>query len=112
VKQREKGKYMNLGKGIEVLVRDWIDLHEQGGSKLSVEAVVKKLGVEKTSAMKTPANPLQIVELVLRRLLQIPGALDIAEKFMAQFSTPGELLDEMDLDSFVCELDVTEVDDL
>ena len=35
---------MNLEKGIEVLVRDWIDLHEQGETKLSVEAMITKLG--------------------------------------------------------------------
>ena len=103
---------MNLGKGIEVLVRDWIDLHEQGGTKLSVEAVTIKLGVDKASAMKVHTNPLQAAELLQRRLSQIPGALDIAEKFMAQFSTPGDLLDEMDLDSFVCDLDVMEANDL
>jgi hypothetical protein len=103
---------MNLGKGMEVLVRDWIDLHEQGGARLSVEDVIKKLGIVKTPAMKTPMNPMQVVELLHLRLRQIPGALDIAEKYMAQFSTPGELLDEMDLDSFVCDLDIMETDDL
>jgi len=103
---------MNLEKGMEVLVRDWIDLHEQGGSKLSVQEVVKKLGVEKASAMKTHTNPSQIVDVILRRLLQIPGALEMSEKFMAQFPTAEDLLEEMDLDSFVCDLDVTEEDDL
>jgi hypothetical protein len=103
---------MDLEKGLEVLVKDWIDLHEQGGSKLSVEAVVAKLLLEKTSVIKTHTNPSQIVELLQKRLRQIPGALDIAEKFMAQFSTPGDLLDEMDLDSFVCDLDVMAMDDL
>jgi len=102
---------MNLGKGIEVLVRDWIDLHEQGGSKLSVEAVIKKLGVENIAGTKAPANPLQITAALQRQLLQIPGALDAAENFMAQFSTPGDLLDEMDLDSFVCDLKAMEEDD-
>jgi hypothetical protein len=109
VKKRE---YMDLEKGMEVLVRDWIDLHEQGGAKLSVEAVVAKLRIEKTSVMKTHTDPSQIVELLQKRLRQIPGALDSAEKFMAQFSTPGDLLDEMDLDSFVCDLDIMDVDDL
>ncbi|RQW83918.1 MAG: hypothetical protein EHM79_14980 [Geobacter sp.] len=103
---------MNLGKGIEILVRDWIDLHEQGGTKLSVEAVITKLGVDKASAMMVHTNPLQAAEVLQRRLRQIPGALDIAEKFMAQFSTPEDLLDEMDLDSFVCDLDVMETNDL
>ena len=108
----KKGAHMNLGKGIEVLVKDWIDLHEQGGTKLSVEAVIIKLGVDKSSAMKAHTNTLQIVELLQRRIRQIPGALDIVEKFMAQFSTPEDLLDEMDLDSFVCDLDVMEANDL
>jgi hypothetical protein len=103
---------MNLGKGIEVLVRDWIDLHEQGGTKLSVEAVIVKLGEDKSSVMKAHTNTLQIVELLQRRIRQIPGALDIVEKFMAQFSTPEDLLDEMDLDSFICDLDVMEANDL
>lgn len=103
---------MNLEKGIDVLVRDWIDLHAQGGSKLVVEEVIKKLGVEKTSAMKTHTNPSQIVDMILRRLPQIPGALETSEKYMAQFSTADDLLEEMDLDSFVCDLDVTEEDDL
>jgi hypothetical protein len=107
-----KGEHMNLGKGIEVLVRDWIDLHEQGGTKLSVEAVIVKLGIDKATATKAHTNPLQVVELLQRRLCQIPGALDIAEKFMAQFPTPEDLLDEMDLDSFVCDLDVMEANDL
>lgn len=99
---------MNLGKGIEVLVRDWIDLHEQGGSKLSVEAVIKKLGIENIAATKAPATPLQITEALQRQLLRIPGALDATEKFMAQFSTPEDLLDEMALDSFVCDLETLE----
>jgi hypothetical protein len=99
---------MNLGKGMEVLVRDWIDLHEQGGTKLSVEAVVKKLGVVIPTEIKSSANPAQIVDVLRRRLLQIPGAMDVAERFMAQFSTPDELLEEMDLDSFVCDLNAME----
>jgi len=103
---------MNLEKGLEVLVRDWIDLHEQGGTNLSVEAVVKKLGTEKTSAMKTNTSPSQVVEIIESHLRQIPSALELAEKFMAQFSAPEDLLDDMDLDNFVCDLDILEEDDL
>lgn len=103
---------MNIGKGIEVLVRDWVDLHEQGGTELSVEAVIMKLGVDKPSAMKAHMNTVQVVELLQKRIRQIPDALDIVEKFMAQFSTPEDLLDEMDLDSFVCDLDGMEANDL
>ncbi|MDD2337479.1 MAG: hypothetical protein PHD01_12975 [Geobacteraceae bacterium] len=96
---------MNLEEGLEVLVRDWIDLHEDGGTKLSVTEVVKKLGLEKALAVKEKMPPAQIADLLQRRLQQIPGALEIAEKFMAQFSTPGDLLEEMDLDCFVCDLE-------
>jgi hypothetical protein len=103
---------MNLGKGIEILVRDWTDLHEQGGTKLSVEAVLKKLGVGKTPAIKAHTAPSQIVVLLMERIRQIPGAMEIAEKFMAQFTTAEDLLDEMDLDGFVCDLDITETEDL
>lgn len=103
---------MNLDQGIEVLVRDWIDLHEQGGSKLSVEGVIKKLGVENIAATKAPANALQITTTLQHQLRQIPGAMDAAEKFMAQFSTPEELLDEIDFDSFVCDLNALAEDGL
>jgi hypothetical protein len=103
---------MNIGKGIEVLVRDWDDLHEQGGTELSVEAVIMRLGADKSSAIKAHMNTVQVVELLQKRIRQIPGALDIVEKFMAQFSTPEDLLDEMDLDSFICDLDGMEANDL
>ncbi|MGA7828746.1 MAG: hypothetical protein WCA04_13855 [Geobacteraceae bacterium] len=100
---------MNLAEGLEVLVRDWIDLHQQGGSKLSLEAVIKKLGVV---IPKSSASSAHIVELLMRRILQIPGALEIAENYLAQFSTPADLLDEMDLDSFACDLEAMEADEL
>ena len=100
---------MNLAEGLEVLVRDWIDLHQQGGSKLSLEAVTKKLGVV---IPKSSASSAHIVELLMRRILQIPGALEIAENYLAQFSTPADLLDEMDLDSFACDLEAMEADEL
>ena len=103
---------MNLEKGLEVLVKDWIDLHEQGGTNLSVEAVVKKLGTEKTSAMKIHTSPSQVVDIIESHLRQIPSALELAEKFMAQFSTPEDLLDDMDLDNFVCDLDILEEEGL
>lgn len=102
---------MKLGNGLEILVRDWIDLHEQGGSKLTVEAVVRKLCAEKTSDVKIPKDPLEIVDWLDGRLRQIPGALELTENYLAQFSTPDDLLDEMDLDCFVCELATIETDD-
>ena len=77
---------MNLEEGLEVLVRDWIELHQQGGSKLSLEAVIQKLGVV---IPKTSTNSRQIVEVLMRCILQIPGAREIVENYLAQFSTPA-----------------------
>ncbi len=101
---------MRLAEGIEILVKDWIDLHEDGGTGLSVEDVVNRLGgdLEITQQMK----PSQIGSLIESRLRGIPGALENAERFMAQFETPGDLLEEMDLDCFVSDLGASEDEDL
>ena len=82
---------MHLGEGLEVLVKDWINLHEDGGTKLSVEEVVNKLGRDLALAITPQMKPSQISDLIEGYLHEIPGALESAERFMAQFVTPGDL---------------------
>ncbi len=101
---------MRLGQGLEILVKDWIDLHEDGGTGLSVEDVVSKLGAD--LVISPQMKPSQIGNLIESYLREMPGALENAEKFMAQFETPGDLLEEIDLDCFVCDLEAPEDDDL
>ncbi len=101
---------MNLADGLEILVEDWRDLHEDGGTKLSVEEVVGKLMVGSGNPVTPELKPSQIAELILNNLRKAPGALENAEKFMAQFKTPEDLLEEIDLDCLVSDLSMEEDD--
>jgi hypothetical protein len=103
---------MVLGEGLEVLVQDWIDLHEEGGTNLSVEEVVKRLGGKLDLAITPQMKPSQIAGIIESYFRHIPETLEITERFMAQFKTPGELLEEMDLDCLVCDLEVPDDEDL
>ncbi len=103
---------MLLVEGLEILVEDWQDLHEDGGTSLSVEEVVGKLNVASKNKITPELKPVQIVELLMNDLRRIPGALENAEKFMAQFESPEELLEEIDLDCLVSDLSMQEDDDL
>jgi hypothetical protein len=103
---------MYLLEGLEILVQDWQYLHEDGGTKLSVEEVVGKLKVGSKKMISQELKPGQIAELIKNDLRQIPGALENAEKFMAQFESPEELLEEIDLDCLVSDLSISEDDDL
>jgi len=108
----KKGKHMKLAEGLEVLVEDWRNLHEDGGTKLSVEAVVGKLNSGIKNAITPELKPGQIAELIMTDLRQVPGALENAEKFMTQFESADELLEEIDLECLVSDLSQTEDDDL
>ncbi len=103
---------MHLGEGLEVLVQDWIDLHEDGGTALSIEQVVNKLDSGLALSITPQMKTAQISNVIESYLQQNPGALASAERFMAQFGTPGDLLEEIDLDCFVCDLGAAEDDDL
>jgi hypothetical protein len=103
---------MQLGEGLEVLVQDWIDLHEDGGTNLSIEEVVGKLDRGLALSMTPQMKTAQISNVIESYLRQNPAALESAERFMAQFDTPGDLLEEIDLDCFVCDLGAAEDDDL
>jgi hypothetical protein len=101
---------MHLGEALLILVKDWENLHEEGGTKLSVEEVVGMLNVGKKNAISPHLKPAQIAELIMGDLKRIPGALKNAERFMAQFDTPDELLDEVDLHELMSELGRSEED--
>lgn len=103
---------MDLVDGLEILVEDWRDLHEDGGTKMSVEAVVGKLVPGGGNAISPELEPAQIAELILDNIRRIPDALENAEKFMAQFESPEDLLEEMDLDCLVSDLSMEEDDDI
>jgi hypothetical protein len=103
---------MYLVKGLEVLVEDWQDLHEDGGAKLSVAEVVAKLNIRSKNAITPELKPGQIAELIMNGLRQIPDAFANAERFMAQFESPAELLEEIDLDCLVSDLSMSEEDNL
>jgi hypothetical protein len=103
---------MHLEEGLEILVADWQDLHEDGGTELSVEKVVEKLSVGRKNSITPGLKPVQIVELIINDLRQIPGALENAEKFMAQFESPADLLEDMDLDCLVSDLSMSDDDDM
>jgi hypothetical protein len=102
---------MHLEKGLEILVTDWRNLHEDGGTKLSVEEVVGQLDVAGRNTLPPELEPGQIVELIMNNLRQIPGALENTEKFMALFDSAEELLEEVDLDCLVNDLLMTGDDD-
>lgn len=99
---------MQLRKGLEILVEDWRDLHRDGGAKQTVADVVGKLNPGK--AIPTDLKPARVVEMLLDNLGRIPGALENSEKFMAQFDSAAELLEEIDLDCLVSDLAEAEED--
>jgi hypothetical protein len=99
---------MNLAEGLHILVEDWQALHEDGGTKLSVEQVVGKLGVVSGNAVTPGLKPAQVAELIMNELRKIPGAWENAEKFMAQFESAEELLEEIDLDCLMSDLSMAE----
>lgn len=101
---------MHLEKGLEILVKDWQNLHKDGGTRLSVEKVVGQLDAHGEDAPPPELEPEQTAELIVNYLRQIPGALENAKKFMAQFGSPEELLEEIDLDCLVSDLLMTEDD--
>ncbi len=103
---------MFLVEGLEVLVEDWQDLHEDGGTKLSVAEVVGKLNIGSKNAVTPGLKPGQIAELIMNSLRQMPGALKNAEIFMAQFDSSEELLEEIDLECLVSDLSMSEEDDM
>jgi len=95
---------MNLTEGLRILVVDWQGLHEDGGTKLSVEQVVGKLFNGGGKAVPPGLKPGQIADLILGELRRIPGACASAEKFMAQFDSADDLLEEIDLECLVADL--------
>ncbi len=99
---------MNLEKGLEILVEDWNDLHEDGGAKETVADVVGRLNQGK--AIPADLNPAQMAAMIMDNLRRIPGALENAEKFMAQFESAAELLEEFDLACLVSDLTEAEED--
>ena len=101
---------MYLVEGLKILVEDWQDLHEDCGTKLSVEEVVGKLNVGRKNAITPGLKPGQIAELIMNELRQMPGAVENAENFMAQFASSEELLEEIDLDCLVSDLSMPEDD--
>ncbi|HET6420683.1 MAG TPA: hypothetical protein VFG19_11035 [Geobacteraceae bacterium] len=101
---------MDLEKGLEILVQDWRDLHEDGGTPLSVEEVVANLGLGDRYAITPEMKPGQIAELIINALRRTPGSLENVEKFMAQFESAEELLEEIDLDCLVSDLSLAEED--
>jgi hypothetical protein len=103
---------MKLETGLEILVTDWRNLHEDGGTKLSVEEVVGQMDAGRRNTLPPELKPEQIAELIMNNLRQIPGALENTEKFMAPFGSATELLEEIDLDCLVNDLLMTEDDDL
>jgi len=103
---------MHLVKGLEILVKDWENLHEEGGTKLSVEEVVGMLNTGGQNVISPHLKPAQIAELIIGDLQRMPGSLENAERFMAQFDTPDELLDEVDLYELISELGMTEDDEM
>jgi hypothetical protein len=103
-----KEKHMHLAEGLEILVEDWQALHEDGGTKQSVEQVVVKLGIDGGNTIPPGLKPAQVAERIMNELRKIPGARENAEKFMAQFQSAEELLEEIDLDCLVSDLATTE----
>jgi hypothetical protein len=95
---------MNLSKALEILIKDWENLHEEGGTELSVEEVLEMLDPGGKLADCSHLEPEQGAELIIGKLQQTPDKLQNAEVFMAQFDTPDELLDEFDLYDLIHDL--------
>jgi len=101
---------MKLAEGLGILVEDWQALHEDGGTKLTAEHVVGRLDRDGTTTVTPGLKPGQIAELIMNDLRRMPGVLEKAENFMAQFESAEELLDETDLDCLVSDLTMLEDD--
>ncbi len=91
-------------------MEDWINLHEEGGTPLSVEGVIAGLGIEQVRKGKAQTDPSTIADLLENYLRQRTTARENVEKFMAQFATPGDLLEDTDLDCLVYDLKSAESD--
>lgn len=99
---------MRLAEGLEVLVEDWRDLHEDGGTKLTVAQLVARLNPGIGNTLIPGMEPREIAEMIINDLRTVPGVLENAARFMAQFESPGDLLEEMDLDCLVSDLAMRE----
>jgi hypothetical protein len=99
---------MTILEGVKILVQDWHDLHEDGGTGLSVPAVVERLGSGIGQRIKADMTAGEIAEVVLQQLRDIPGALGSARVFMDQFDSAADLLEDMDLECFVSDLSAGE----
>lgn len=102
---------MNLAEGLEVLVQDWRDLHDDGGTKLTVAQAVSRLNPEVGNQAIPAMEPREIAELVIGYLRSVPGGLETVERFMAQFASPDELLEEIDLECLVSDLTMSKEED-
>jgi hypothetical protein len=99
---------MDLEKGLAILVEDWQDLHADGGTKQSAADVVGKLSAGVKSTVRPEMKPAKMAQLIKNHLQRTPGALENAEKFMTQFESAEELLEEIDLDCLMSDLSMTE----
>ncbi len=87
---------MYLETGLEILVKEWMELTCNGQTNLSLAEVVEKLGGDNWRGINGQLTPGQVAELIeedMRRL----GVLDNAETFMSRFRTEDELLAETSL---------------
>lgn len=97
---------MNLTESLRILVVDWQALHEEGGTKLSAEQVVGRLYDGSGKSVPPGLKSGQIAELILEELRRMPGAWESTEKYLAQFDSPDDLLEEIDLECLVADLTV------
>jgi hypothetical protein len=99
-----KGNFMDLATGLEILVDDWRDLHEDGGTELTVDEVVGRLDIGSREKEIPRLGAAEVAGLIMEALGKIPGAVGNAEKFMAQFDSADDLLEEIDLECLVSDL--------
>ncbi len=87
---------MYLEEGLEILVREWMQLISAGETVLPLSGVVKILGGESWKAVNPELTPGEVAELILQDMDRL-GLLNGAERVLSPFMTEDELLAETSL---------------
>ncbi len=96
---------MYLEEGLEVLVKEWMQLLNIGEASLPLAEVVKKLGGSNWMSINPELTPGEVASLIEQDMKNL-GISYKADKFMSRFRTEDELLTETSLYDLACDLAV------
>jgi hypothetical protein len=96
---------MYLEQGLEILVKEWVELKTNGETILSLAELLKKLGGENWSGITPELTPGEVAELIERDMKRL-GVSGKADRFMGRFRTEDELLTETSLYDLICDFAV------